>query len=408
MANAAAGSGTWDYDVLIVGGSLVGLTLAAWLGPEGIRVLVVEAQSNGAGTAARVYALMPLTEQVWQRVGVWSRLQPVVQSYDRIHLTDQGRYPIVFTPADLGGRPSLGSVGEQQRLWPVFREFIAQTPNVTYWEGTQLVDFVVTPTEVKVKLSRQGELVCSCVGLIVGADGAQSLVRQEAGIPTWSWPYWQSCVTTVLYAEEPPVAYERFWPAGPLALLPLPHQRWGVVWTLPHREAQRLLRAPTAEFLAELRPYLPFTQVTEVGERHCFAVEWRQAQRYVQPRLVLVGDAAHRCHPVGGQGMNLGIRDVATLGEVLVTAHRRGEDIGQLSVLRRYQRWRWFQVCLSLLFTDALNRVFSQGWEPLVTLRALVLQTMQRVGFLRRWSLHFMAGLWGQLPAALVEQPANR
>ncbi|MCS7030164.1 MAG: FAD-dependent monooxygenase [Gloeomargarita sp. SKYG116] len=393
--------GTWDYDVLIVGGSLVGLTLAAWLGPHGLRVLVVEAQEGLAGTAARVYAVMPLTERIWQAVGVWPQLKAVLQLYERIDLTDQGQHPIVFTPTDLGGRPWLGSVGEQRCLWPVMREFIAQTPNVTYWEGTRLLDMVVTPTAAKATLERQGQLLHLSVGLVVGADGARSQVRQRAGIKTWAWPYWQSCLTTVLYADEPPVAYERFWPAGPLALLPLPDHRWGIVWTLPHQDAQRLLPASAEEFLAHLRPYLPFTEVTEVGPRHCFPVEWRQARRYVQPRLALIGDAAHRCHPVGGQGMNLGIRDAATLGEVLVTAHQRGEDIGQLPVLRRYERWRWPQVLLSLLFTDTLNRVFSQGWEPLVTMRALVLQTMQRVGVLRRLSLHFMTGLWGRLPSSL-------
>ncbi|MEN9206865.1 MAG: FAD-dependent monooxygenase [Gloeomargarita sp. GMQP_bins_120] len=402
MSRGGWRSDRWDYDVLIVGGSLVGLTLAAWLGPQGLRVLVAEAQKGLAGTPERVYALMPLTEEIWQAVGVWPQLQQVVQAYAQIDLTDQGQHPIVFTSRDLGGRPQLGSVGEQQRLWPVFREFIAQTPNVTYWEGTQLLDWVVTPGEVKVKLEQEGAILYRSVGLVVGADGARSRVRQQAGIGAWSWPYWQSCLTTVLYAQEPPVAYERFWPAGPLALLPLPEQRWGIVWTLPHAEAQRLLQAPVAEFLGELQPFLPFTQVMEVGPRRCFPVEWRQARRYVQPRLALIGDAAHRCHPVGGQGMNLGIRDAATLGAILVQAHHRGEDIGQLSVLRRYERWRWSQVLLSLLFTDLLNRVFSQGWEPLVTLRAWVLETMRRVGLLRRVSLHFMTGLWGRLPQGVL------
>lgn len=401
MARRISGSAHWDYDVLIVGGSLVGLTLAAWLGQGGVRVLVIEAQRGIAGTDSRVYALMPLTQMVWDAVGVWAHLATVVQTYDQIDLSDQGRHTVEFHPPDLGGKRTLGGVAEQGKIWPILRDFVAGMPSVTYWEGTPLLDFSITESYVTAQVQRDDQIMNVSAGLIVGADGVQSQVRQKAGIGTWGWSYWQSCITTVIEAQYAPVAYERFWPAGPLALLPLPHHRWGIVWTLPHAEAQTVMALPTEDFLAKLRPYLPFADVRVVGERWCFPVGWRQARRYVRPRLALVGDAAHRCHPVGGQGVNWGIRDAATLGEILVSAHQQGEDVGALTVLKRYERWRWPQNLLSLLFSDALNRVFSQGWQPLVQLRAWMLQTMQRWGLLRRVSLHFMAGLWGRLPSNL-------
>ena len=391
----------WDYDVLIVGGSLVGLTLAAWLGQRSLRVLVIEAQEGLAGQPARVYALMPLTQQIWDCVGLWSAVAPWVQPYYQIDLSDQGCHAVVFTPADLGGKQALGYVGEHRTLWPVCWAQVTRMPTVQYWAGARLTAMSVTAGGAQVQVQRREECQALTVGLVVGADGADSQVRQQAGIGTWGWPYRQSCLTAVVRAEQAPIAYERFWPTGPLALLPLPEQRWGLVWTLPHAQAAALAQAPVATFLAQLAPYLPFAGVTLVGQRRCFPVRWRQARRYVQPRVALVGDAAHGCHPVGGQGLNLGLRDAATLGEVVATAYERGEDIGSLRVLHRYERWRWFQVLLVLVFTDSLNRLFSQGGWLVVRLRAWLLQTMQRVGLLRRVSLGFMAGLWGKRPAHL-------
>ncbi len=401
MAGLGRAHGNWDYDVLIVGGSLVGLTLAAWLGHSGLRVCVIEAQRGKAGNPARVYALMPLTQMIWESLGVWTQIAPRVQTFDHIDLSDQGRNSVHFTPSDLGGKPALGYVAEQGQIWPVFRDFVAQIPTVTYREATQLVDFNITETAAQIQVQSNDEIQSLSVGLLVGADGVHSPVRQRAGIGTWGWRYRQSCLTTVLQAGHPPVAYERFWPTGPLAVLPLPDQRWGIVWTLPHAQATRYVDLPPGEFLAALTPRLPFADGVLAGERWCFPVGWRQARRYVGRRLALVGDAAHGCHPVGGQGLNWGIRDAATLGEVLVAAHQRGADVGGLNVLRQYEHWRWPQNLLCLLFTDSLNRIFSQGWWPLVAVRAWGLRVMQRVGGIRRLSLHFMAGLWGRLPSNL-------
>jgi 2-octaprenyl-6-methoxyphenol hydroxylase len=392
----------WDYDVLIVGGSLVGLTLGAWLGQSGLRVLLVEAQRGMAGAPSRVYALMPLTQMIWESLGVWTQIAPRVQPFDHIDLSDQGRNSVHFTPPDLGGKRALGHVAEHGQIWPVLRDFVTQIPSVTYWEGMQLVDFSIGKNVVTIRAQSDDKIISFTVGLLVGADGANSWVRQQAGIGVWGWRYGQSCLTTVIQASHPPVAYERFWPAGPLAVLPLPHQRWGIVWTLPHAQATCYVGLPVGEFLAKLAPFLPFSDVTLAGERRCFPVGWRQARRYVGRRLALVGDAAHGCHPVGGQGLNLGVRDAATLGEVLVLAYQRGQDVGGAKVLRQYGYWRWPQNLLMLLFTDSLNRVFSQGWWPLVQVRAWGLRLLRRLGWVRRLSLRLMAGLWGRLPDNLL------
>ncbi|KAB1991125.1 FAD-dependent monooxygenase, partial [Haemophilus parainfluenzae] len=152
-----------------------------------------------------------------------------------------------------------------------------------------------------------------------------SPLRQQAGIGTVGWKYWQSCITAVLEPEydHQNIAYERFWPSGPFAILPLPDHRCQIVWTAPHAEARRLLQLPSDQFMAELRRRYgaQMGDLKLVSEPLMFPVQMMQSQRYSQSRLALVGDAAHACHPVGGQGLNMGIRDAAALAEVITAAH---------------------------------------------------------------------------------------
>ena len=238
--------------------------------------------------------------------------------------------------------------------------------------------------------------------MVVAADGARSPLRQQAGIATRGWPYWQSCIVATIAPEKPHnhIAYERFWPSGPFAILPVPENRCRIVWTAPHAEAAALLALDDDAFMAQLHQRYgdQMGKLSLVGQRYMFPAKWMHASRYVAPRLVLVGDAAHCCHPVGGQGLNLGIRDAAALAQILRVAHQRGDDIGDLRVLRRYQGWRRHQNLASLGFTDLLNRTFSNQWVPLVQLRRLALRTMQWVPPIRILMLKFMAGLWGRSP----------
>jgi 2-octaprenyl-6-methoxyphenol hydroxylase len=238
--------------------------------------------------------------------------------------------------------------------------------------------------------------------LLVAADGSRSPIRQQAGIGTKGWQYWQSCVTAVIRPEKSHgnVAREHFWESGPFASLPLPGNRYQIVLTAPHAESKRWAEVNEAEFLAELdRRYQgQLGKLELVGDRLLFPVKLMQSDRYAQHRLALVGDAAHCCHPVGGQGLNLGIRDVAALADVLKTAHQKGEDIGKGQVLNRYERWRKLENLTILGFTDLLDRTFSNHWLPIVVARRLGLGVMRNLRPLKFLALKLMTGMSGRQP----------
>jgi 2-octaprenyl-6-methoxyphenol hydroxylase len=238
--------------------------------------------------------------------------------------------------------------------------------------------------------------------LMVAADGARSPLRQQAGIKTHGWQYWQSCVTAVIRPEKShgDIAREHFWSSGPFATLPLPDNRCQIVLTAPHDEARQWANGTEADFLAELdRRYNgQLGKLELVSDRLLFPVQLMQSDRYISHRLALVGDAAHCCHPVGGQGLNLGIRDVAALAQVLQTAHRQGKDLGSLPVLRRYERWRKLENLMILGFTDFLDRSFSSSWLPLVIIRRLGLRVMRVLHPLKFVALRVMTGTGGRKP----------
>ncbi len=238
--------------------------------------------------------------------------------------------------------------------------------------------------------------------MIVAADGAKSGIRQAAGINTRGWQYWQSCIVAFVKPEKGHnnTAYERFWSSGPFAVLPLPENRCRIVWTAPHAEAKALVALNDEDFLAELTKRYG-TQMGKLeleGDRFIFPVQLMQSDRYVLPRLALVGDAAHCCHPVGGQGLNMGIRDAAALAQVLQQAHSQGEDIGSLAILKRYESWRKQENLTILGFTDLLDRVFSNNFLPVVLIRRLGLLVLHRVPPVKIFALKLMTGLKGRTP----------
>lgn len=238
--------------------------------------------------------------------------------------------------------------------------------------------------------------------LVVAADGSRSPIRQAAGITTKGWKYWQSCIVAFVKPEKSHnnTAYEKFWYSGPFAILPLPGNRCRIVWTAPHEEAKALCALDDKQFLAELQTRFGnhMGRLELLGDRFIFQVQLMQSDRYVLHRLALVGDAAHNCHPVGGQGLNLGIRDVAALAQVLQEAHEKGEDIGNIKTLKRYERWRKPENLTILGFTDLLDRVFSNNILPVAIVRRIGLRVMRQVPFLKIFALKLMIGLKGKTP----------
>lgn len=397
-----------DYDLVIVGGGLVGLTLACALKDSGLQIAVVEAKPESAAVArGQAYHINLLASQIFQGIGVWDAMRPDVNPIEQIRLSDAGYGGVVqFCQRDLN-TDVLGYVAEHRVLLKALQNFLNQCSNVTYLCPAELVDVVYGAEAVELELSQAGDCQQVRARLLVAADGARSPIRQQAGIATRGWQYWQSCVVAFIQPEKSHqnVAYERFQPEGPFAILPLPNNLCRIVWTAPRAEAESILALDEAQFLTELKRRYgdQMGNLSLVGDRYLFNVQLMHSSRYTLPRLALIGDAAHCCHPVGGQGVNLGIRDGAALAEILQAAHQQGQDIGDLAVLRQYERWRKVENLTILGFTDLLNRLFSNRFLPLLLLRRLGLLVMQTVPPVKVTALRLMTGLLGR-PPALVQR----
>ncbi len=394
---------SFDYDLAIAGGGIVGATLACALKNSGLRIVLIETQPQSVAVERRqAYALSLLSGRIFQGIGVWDKILPEISTYQQIRLSDADHPSIVqFHPTDLGTE-DLGYVGEHRPLLTSLYEFLAQCPNVSWLCPAEVVNVEYQPSGVEINVKVDGTQHQIKTRLLVAADGSRSRIRSAAGIGTKGWKYWQSCVTVRIKTEKPHnnTAFERFWPSGPMGVLPLPGNRCQVVWTAPHAEAQTLKELDEKEFLAllEHRTGGLLGRLELDSDRLIFPVQLMQSDRYTQSRLALIGDAAHCCHPVGGQGLNLGIRDAAALAQVLQEAARQGEDIGNLQVLRRYERWRRLENWTILGFTDFLDRMFSNHWLPAVVVRRLGLWMLRTVVPLKLLALRLMTGLLGRPP----------
>jgi 2-octaprenyl-6-methoxyphenol hydroxylase len=389
------------YDVAIVGGGIVGHTLALALQQSSLKVILIEAQAESL-SQDRAYVLSILSGQIFSNLGIWEQVLPHFSQFSQIQISDADHPTVVqLFPQDLGTSVLGYSAGHQTVLRALQAKLTESDRFTALCPATvERIEPGIDRTELLIQTPTQS--LCLQAKLVIGADGNKSPLRQQAGIKTTGWAYWQSCVTATIQPEKPHhnIAYERFWYDGPMGVLPLADGRMQIVWTAPHDRAQELLNMPASEFISYLETATGklLGKITLDSPRALFPVKLMQSDRYVQNRLALVGDAAHCCHPVAGQGMNLGIRDAAALAEVIIAAHAQGEDIGSLPVLDRYQRWRKTENWVILAFTDFLDRLFSNRWTPVIIVRRLGLKALQQVPFLKHFSLRLMTGLTGRLP----------
>lgn len=391
-----------DYDIAIVGAGIAGATLAASLKNTGLKVALIEAQSQeAAASKQQVYAITLLSSQIFKGIGVWEKIRAKITGFSEINLSDTGKVGALFYPGDLK-REEVGYAGEHSAILPVLQEFINSCSNVSWFCPVQVAGVSYSADFAEIELLENSQSKRIKTRLVVAADGARSPIREAAGIRTNGWKYWQSCITTRIKPEKPHnnIAYERFWPSGPFAILPLPNNRCNIVWTAPHAEAKAMMELSDEGFLAELKSRYgeQMGNIELEGERRIFNVQLMQSDCYVLPRLALIGDAAHCCHPVGGQGLNMGIRDAAALAEVLREAHQKGEDIGALKVLKKYEGWRKLENLVILGFTDLLDRMFSNKFMPLVLVRQFGLWVLRKVGPVKVLALRLMTGLLGRMP----------
>ncbi|MFI4879246.1 MAG: FAD-dependent monooxygenase, partial [Steroidobacterales bacterium] len=368
------------YDVLIVGGGPVGACAGALLargeGGRGLAVALLEPRAPtplpaGAALEARVVALSRASERTLVSAGAWpSILGPRVCAYERMRIWHESVSPasdaaLVFDAADVG-EPNLGYIVENRQLQTALLAAFTQAGG--HIESAQLSGLRIAEDAVHVQTSRGA----FSARLIIGADGAQSAVREAAGLTAQIGSYRQTAiVATVATARAHELtAWQRFLKTGTLAFLPLADGASSIVWSADDELAPGLMAASEADFAAELdrASDLALGATRLVSARQSFPLQRLHAPRYVAKRVALVGDAAHVVHPLAGQGVNLGLLDAAALADLLLAASGEGEDPGALAVLRRYERWRKSEVALMSAAIDGFDRLLAHGTGPLARL----------------------------------------
>jgi 2-octaprenyl-6-methoxyphenol hydroxylase len=346
-------------------------------------------------------------QQVLLALGLWTAITPEAEPILEIRVADNDSpLHLHFNRRELGCEEPLGYIVENQVLRRAFLAHARALPSLEFLARRTVAAVEADGAAASVRLSDGRRLRTR---LVAAADGQRSRLREAAHIRTMEWCYPQTAITTTVRHERPHggIAIEHFFPAGPFAILPMTQNRSSVVWTEDTALAPRLLSLPDAEFAAELRArfgdYLG--AVEPIGPRWSYPLALMQAARYCAPRLALVGEAAHVIHPIAGQGLNLGIRDVAALSELVIDARRLGLDIGDAGVLQRYQQWRRFDAVLLAAVTDGLNRLFSNSLPPFKLARDLGLAAVDRMPPLKRLFMRHAMGIVGELPRLARGQP---
>lgn len=409
---AIVGGMELEADIAIIGAGLIGPAAALALAGTGFSVALIDETPEEIRLApdfdGRAYAVALGSERLLTALGVWPLVAGEAQRISRIEVADAvhpGRVApalLHFDPAETGPG-QVGSILEDRFLRAALFQRLGDVPKVTRLAPVQ-VEYVERGAGGAVLTLADGRRLKAA--LVVAADGRASRTAEAAGIRRTSWRYGQTGMVAAIEHERPHegVAHQSFFAGGPYAVLPLPGNRSSIVWSDRTAEATRIAALDDDAYTAEIAMRIGgrLGAVKLAGKRYAHPLNLTIAERFAAPRLVLIGDAAHGVHPIAGQGMNMGLRDVAALAEVLAGARRIGEDIGALTVLERYQRWRRFDATALALGMDVLNRLFSADAGPLTALRDAGLRLVDRMGWARRGFMREASGQAGEVPRLLA------
>jgi 2-octaprenyl-6-methoxyphenol hydroxylase len=439
-------------DVVIAGGGFAGLTLAITLrqalGPQMAVVVADPALGRSHDDDQRASAIVAAARRLFEAVGIWHEVaaeaQPILEMVVTDSRLNDAVRPVFLTFAGeiepgepfahmIDNRFLIAALEAKARelgvdLRPTaVKDFtpIAESPkwNASRSGGDRKPDSDRPPDRSTDRLQGEPSVArklaeitvafadgtAQSTRLLVAADGARSFIREHAGIAAHGWNYSQSAIVLNVshQRDHGGRAVEHFLPAGPFAILPLKGGRSSIVWTEGTRDAKRIAALPDAAFHGELeqRFKLHLGEITSAGPRRVHPLGLFVARSFIAERIALVGDAAHVIHPIAGQGLNMGLKDIAALAEVIVDAARLGLDHGAANVLERYQRWRRFDAVSMGLATDGLNRLFSNDSAALRLFRSMGLGLVDRVPHMKRLFIREAAGLFGEVPRLLRGEP---
>jgi 2-octaprenyl-6-methoxyphenol hydroxylase len=403
-----------DTDIIIVGGGLIGSALAIALSSIGFDVTVIDRQSNKLTKSqnfdGRAYALSHASIRMLKVLGIWNYFKENAQPILDIKVSD-GRvgegasdWFLHFDHQELEEGP-MGHLIEDRYIREALKTDIEMSKQIKYIYNAEVISQNVKDTGVSLNLS-DGQVLRT--QLLVGCDGRNSKIAHWSNISHVGWNYNQTALVCALSHEKQHfgVAHQFFNPAGPLAILPLKDNKSSIVWTETKDRAKHINDMCDEDYLNALSPFIGnfLGSINLVGDRFSYPLGLSLADSFIAKRTVLVGDSAHGIHPLAGQGLNLGLKDIAALTEVLALAKRRGESFSSKQVLERYQKWRRFDTSAMAVATDSINKLFSNDNIILRSMRDVGLGSVNATPHLRRSFMRHAAGLSGDLPKLLQGQ----
>lgn len=406
-----------DYDIVVIGGGLAGASMAAAFADTSLRIAMIEAQTMGSSNQPsyddRTTTLAYGSKRIFDGMAVWPQInREQICPIKHIHISDQGHFGLTHLSAEEANLEALGYVVVNRVLGQALYDRLKAAENIHIVSPASVSEIRIGDEEAQCDIEQAGNRKTVSARLLVLADGGRSGLREKLGIELEETPYRQTAITAHVTPEKfhEYTAYERFTSSGPLAVVPLSGQRCGIVWTTEDSNAETITDLTDEAFLQKLGDRFGHRlgEFVRVGKRNAYSLALSRAREQIRPRLVLIGNAAHGVHPVAGQGFNLGLRDAATLAQVVVEADQKGGDIGDMSILNRYMDWRRRDNLMVPAFTHGLIKLFSNDFPPLVVARNIGLMGVDLFPTIKRRFTRRTSGLHGRLPRlAMGESLAN-
>lgn len=391
-----------EYDIAIVGGGLIGISLALALAKLPLRIVIIDAAPKQIYTDnldERPLALSYASWQIFKALNIYQEISDIAIPITKIHVSDRGHFGAVRISAKEENVPALGYVMPAHLLLMAVQTALQTQTHIEQIYSIRVTNYQKELTHATLTLSNNQSVSAK---LVVASDGTESALRKLLRIPTIIHDYQQSAVVAnvELARGHFHTAYERFTVNGPLAILPLTENYCGIVWTIANESVEEVTAYDDQKFLQELQKIFGYRlgRFLNVGQRQMHSLKFVRALEEIRPGLVLLGNAAHTLHPIAAQGFNLGLRDVAALSQVIIDASNKKEDLQDFKILQRYEQWRRLDHGTIVTLTDSLVKLFSNNFLPLVWGRGVGLTCIDMLSGMKNKLSKVTMGKFGSLP----------